>query len=208
MGTLAWKYPYKVVERRRLKLCSLGWCPFQIRLLEDTVNQSTIDWLAALDMQQDPVGHKECTIEEYARNNIDASTYQQTHICDSRQCQKLLPNLEEVMGILREIEIPIICLETLNGESRLIVSASSKSLPGNYFAISHVWADGLGGSTEIGLNLCQVERLSRLCSSLKTTPPTARFWVDYLCIPRTDPHVYIQALVGIRDVYINASSVW
>jgi hypothetical protein len=207
MGTVTWFYPYKVLARRRSKLRDLGWCPFQIRLLEDTVNQSTIDWLAALDMQQDPIGHEECTTEECARNNIDESTYQQTHICNSRQCQKLIPDLKQIMRILRENEIPIICLETLNGEPRLIVSASSKALPGDYIAISHVWADGLGGSTETGLNLCQVERLSRLCNSLKETSSTTRFWLDCLCIPRSDRDVYIQALVGIRDVYINASSV-
>ncbi|KAH6666291.1 hypothetical protein B0J14DRAFT_705325 [Halenospora varia] len=206
-GTLAWHYPYKVADRRRSKLRDLGWCPFQIRLLEDTVNQSTIDWIAAINMQQDPTGHENCTAEECARNNINESTYEQAHVCDDRQCRKLTPDLDQVIRILRENEIPIMCLDTLNGELQLTVSASSKAIPGDYIAISHVWADGLGGSTEKGLNLCQVERLNKLCNSLKTASTSARFWVDCLCIPRSDKDVYIQALVGIRDVYINASAV-
>lgn len=43
IGTLTWQYPFRVTERRRLRLRGLGWCSFQIRLLEDTVNHSTID---------------------------------------------------------------------------------------------------------------------------------------------------------------------
>ena len=207
LGTLTWHYPYKVAGRRTSRLHSLGLCAFQIKLLEDTVNQSTLDWLAALGMQQDPIGHEKCTAEACARNNIDESTYQQAHVCRSYLCQKLLPDLQEVMKILKENKIPVMCLETLNGMPRLTVSASSKAAPGEYIAISHVWADGLGGSTECGLNTCQVERLGRICNSVKKTSKNARFWVDSLCIPRVDRDVYIKALIGIRDVYINASSV-
>src|SRR5437773_7443019 len=36
----------------------------------------------------------------------------------------------------------------------------------DYIAISHVWADGIGGATERGLNTCQAKRLSRLCNSI------------------------------------------
>ena len=98
-------------------------------------------------------------------------------------------------------------LETSNGKPRLTVSDSSKTGPGDYIAISHVWADGLGGATELGLNQCQAERLSRLCNLVTKTSGNAQFWIDSLCIPRVDRDVYIKALVGLRDVYINASSV-
>ena len=207
MGTLSWHYPYKVADGRKSRLHGLGWCAFQIRLLEDTVNQSTIDWLLALGIQQDPVGHETCTAEACARNNIDDSTYQQAHVCRSRRCQKLLPDLQKVMKILKEDKIPVMCLETLSGEPQLIVSASSKTDPGDYIAVSHVWADGLGGATECGLNRCQVERLSKLCNSVKKRSMNGHFWIDSLCIPRVDRDVYIKALIGLRDVYINASSV-
>lgn len=146
-------------------------------------------------------------MESCARNDIDETSYEQAHVCRSCQCEKLLPDLERIMQILRENEIPVVCLEILDGEPRLAVSARSKTSPGDYIAISHVWADGLGGSTEIGLNLCQVERVSRLCSSLRRAPTTIYFWIDCLCIPRSDRDVYFQALIGIRDVYINASLV-
>ncbi len=209
MGTLTWHYPYKIADRRRSRLRGLGWCPFQIRMLEDTVNQSTIDWIAALEMGQDPQGHNRCTAEDCERNNIDTNTYQQSHICDDHHCQKLFPDLQEVMKILSKNRIPVMCLEILNAESRLVVSASSKDVPGDYIAFSHVWADGLGGSTDKGLNLCQVKRLDRLCKYFKPTSATASFWLDCLCIPSPalNHDIYIQALTGIRDVYINAAAV-
>jgi len=207
MGTLTWLYPYKAADRRRSRLYGLSWCPFQMRLLEDTVNQSTIDWLAALDIKQDPVGHETCTAEMCARNNVDESTYQQAHVRRSCRCQKLFPDLQKVMDILTENKIPVMRLETLNGKLQLVVSSASKAGLGDYIAISHVWADGLGGATERGLNTCQVERLNRLCSLVKNMPENVHFWVDSLCIPRVDRDVYIKALIGIRDVYINASSV-
>lgn len=175
LGTLTWIYPYHVADKRRSKLSSLGWCAFQIKLLEDTVNQSTIDWIVACEMKQDPRGHETCTAEACARNNIDESTYEQAHVCRDRQCQKVLPDLQKVMTILKENGIPVLCLEMLNGEPKLTVSASSKTEVGDYIAISHVWADGLGGSTERGLNQCQAQRLSSLCSAVNKTSSNVRF---------------------------------
>ncbi|KAI4087731.1 MAG: hypothetical protein L6R37_008288 [Teloschistes peruensis] len=207
LGTLTKHYPYRVADTRRTRLSGLGWCPFQIKLLEDTLNQSSTDWLVAREVQQNPAGHDSCTSEACARNDIDESTYQQAHVCSGGQCTRLLPDLQQVLTILKEDNIPVVCLETSNGEHRLSVHAMSKTPSRDYIAISHVWADGLGGSTEGGLNRCQAERLSNLCTSVRKTSQPARFWVDCLCIPRSEQDVYITALIGIRDVYLNASSV-
>lgn len=207
LGTLTWSYPYNLAERRRSRLTRLGWCPFQIKLLEDTVNQSTVDWLVARDMGQDRTGHETCTAVACARNNIDESTYRQAHVCQDTHCPKLLPSLEQTMAILDADQIPMVCLEHLNGTPILKVVATSKTAPGDYIAFSHVWADGLGGSTEGGLNRCQAERLSMLCSTFKETSKPVHFWVDCLCIPRSDRKIYYKALVAIRDVYLNASTV-
>lgn len=42
-GTHDWHYPYFVSEHRRQMFLKLGWCPFPIRLLEETTNQSLRD---------------------------------------------------------------------------------------------------------------------------------------------------------------------
>lgn len=207
MGTLTWHYPYRVADGRRLKLRGLGWCPFQIKMLEHTVNHSTIDWIAARSIEQDPAGHQTCTAKDCARNNVDASTYQQTHVCSGGQRQKIFPDLHRVIQILKEDGIPVMQLELIEGNLQVSVSASSKANPGDFITISHVWVDGLGGAAELGLNMCQVEWLSKICESIYKCSGNARFWVDSLCIPRVDKEVYYKALNGIRDVYINAASV-
>lgn len=214
LGTLVWQYPDQISERRRMKLRTLGWCPFQIRMLEDTVNQSSIDWIVATSITQNSEGHEECTSDDCKRSNIDTSTYKQAHVRNDCHCDKLLPNFKDIMEVLREDRIPLVRLDVVNGNPQLIVGASSKGVAGVYIAFSHVWADGLGGTTDKGLNLCQVERIDKLCKSFMSTLPTttsatAWFWLDSLCIPARalDEDLYIKALVGIRDVYINASAV-
>ena len=204
---LAWNSTIDVIDKRMVKLRDLGWCSFQVKRLEDTLNQSTIDWLIASNIRQDPAGHDTCTEEACSRNDIDESTYQQAHICQGVQCQKLFPDLQTVMKILKEDKIPVMSLKTINEEPQIHVSARLKGITGDYFAISHVWSDGLGGKTEAGLNKCQAERLTKLCQSVYGSPENVYFWIDSLCIPRVDRDVYIKALVGIRDAYLCASSV-
>ncbi|KAK0456817.1 hypothetical protein EV421DRAFT_1886994 [Armillaria borealis] len=58
------------------------------------------------------------------------------------------------MDFLEEDEIPVI----LVNESGITVHRASS---GPYIAISHVWADGLGSTTEKGLPACQVSKASR-----------------------------------------------
>jgi len=208
ISTLDWHIPDDVALTRRRRMKSLGWCEFQLRLLEDTTNQSTIDWVDATKMRQDQAGHETCTRAECARNHVDESTYQQLHHDTGCQCKPLRPDLEMVMNILRDDQIPLMCLENLDGEPKLSVGAAPKGCPGDYVAFSHVWVDGIGGSTETGLLTCQVFRLSALSSAVRKDPSTpAKFWVDSMGIPRSDKAVHHQALVGIRDVYICASAV-
>lgn len=207
-GTEAWHIPIDVVEERRKRMKLGGWCDFQIRLLEDTTNQSTVDWFVIKKIHQDPTGHDKCKPSACTRNNIDASSYKQLHCSDSCRCIPLFPNLARVMSIVNEGKICVVRLEFHEGTPNLRINAMNKKEAGDYVAISHVWVDGLGGSTEQGLLCCQVMRLATLVSRVVDRPgvPT-NFWIDSLCIPRSDKQIYYKALVGIRDVYMCASTV-
>jgi hypothetical protein len=208
-GTLSYLYPFKVVEARRLLLRGLGWCPFQIRMLEDTLNQSAVDWIIAVRMKQDPTGHQTCTQEACARNNVDEATYQQAHVCPDGQCSKVVPDIAYIVNALKTDHLPLLELRADGSAPRLAVSTTPKEGPEVYVAISHVWADGLGGKAERGLNECQVTRLQQLCKELLPSVAGVRFWIDSLCIPgpEIDEHAYKKALVGIKHVYRNASAV-
>ena len=81
--------------------------------------------------------------------------------------------MDGVRGMLEKEEVPVVVLEG----GQLAVKGASE---GPYVAISHVWADGLGSTTEEGLPRCQVERLSKLASQLL---PGGGFRQDGPCVP-------------------------
>ncbi len=77
-----------------------------------------------------------------------------------------------------------------------------------YFAISHVWADGLGNTRRNSLPLCQLiilrSRLFRLMERYWTAPRPPRriaFWIDTLCVPLTPKVIRKKAIMKMQDVY-------
>ncbi|KAI0694778.1 hypothetical protein C8Q76DRAFT_573425, partial [Earliella scabrosa] len=85
----------------------------------------------------------------------------------------LSPSLAPVYGILSSDRIPIMVYD---GQSLSVRCADD----GPYVAISHVWADGLGSTTETGLPICQISRIAGYARQLV---PDGAFWVDSLCVP-------------------------
>lgn len=153
-----------------------------------TLNHSAIDWIVACEIKESIVGHETCTRTLCNRDNIDRFKYEQTHIseCNRAECVKLCPDLKTVEDILRDDNIPVISLKTEEGNPQLSVSARSKQERGDYFALSHVWSDGLAGDTKQGLNKFQAERLAKICKSANNEDEDTYFWLDSLCIPRGD----------------------
>jgi hypothetical protein len=201
--------PFAAMELRRTKLRNKGWCDFQIGMLEATTNQSTMDWIANTDLRQDTPGHENCTEMACDRNDVDVSTYKQQHCVIDCHCAPLFLDQSRVEEILERNQLPVICVEQLHGEPYLTVEAADKSKPGDYVAISHVWVDGLGGSTEKGLLTCQVHRIHSLVRKVTKAHPEApsKFWIDSLCIPPHSSSLWMAALIGIRDVYVCATLV-
>ena len=206
-----WQNPYSFRAARRKALQDLGWCPFQVEMMEKTLSNSTIDWLVARRFSQDPDGHDACTVQNCDRNNVDEKTYQQVHICPDGACEKIKLDAPKVKSILATDGIPVVRIEMGGNYLSLVVEARPKSQKSDFIAISHVWADGLGGDTETGLNQCQVEKVYNLIVQPQLRSDRgdiAPIWLDCLCIPnKQDKSAYIKALVGIRDVYLGASKV-
>ncbi|KAH6663306.1 hypothetical protein F5X68DRAFT_251516 [Plectosphaerella plurivora] len=212
IGRHSWHYSPSATMERSSKLAKLGWCGFQIRFIEDTLNQSTIDWLAAYGLRQDPSGHEACSSTACTRNDIDTATYTQAHRCQNPMaCEKIKPDLKAVVDVLLSGMIPVVSVRRCGPDMFLDVRAASRHEPTAYIAFSHVWADGLGGATEKGLNRCQVDHLDYVCRKYRSTESEpAWFWLDALCIPSKDEvgkEVYSKALVAIRDVYLMTTAV-
>jgi hypothetical protein len=97
-------------------------------------------------------------------------------------------------------------------DSRPIVTEYN---PGcSYFAISHVWADGLGNPRRNSLPLCQLLalriRLFKLLEMYWTTSRSPRFvafWIDTLCVPLEPKSVRKKAIMNMHDIYSKSQAV-
>ncbi|KAI0694802.1 hypothetical protein C8Q76DRAFT_571050, partial [Earliella scabrosa] len=76
---------------------------------------------------------------------------------------------------------------------------------GPYIAVSHVWADGLGSTTEAGLPACQVARVATYASQLIPDSDGA-FWVDALCVPGARG-LRKSAITLMKETYQKADKV-
>jgi hypothetical protein len=205
LGARDWYYPYFVGASRRKIFLDLGWCPFTIKLLEETTSQSLLDWIVSRKRRYPIAGHALCDSNECVRNKIDEWSYVQQHATPDCECPKLKPNVATIPAVLVKSLIPLITVQRLETEVTIEVSDAPLESPSSYVAISHVWVDGLGGSTETGLHRCQTLRLQTLVSQLMSISP-APFWIDTLCIPEQIEYRN-AAILQMRNVYQNATAV-
>jgi hypothetical protein len=91
-----------------------------------------------------------------------------------------VPSLESTKGVLARNKVPVITIFDEKSENFMVQPAVLEASEAWYVAILHIWADGLGSSTEKCLPACQVQRLRSLTSRVL---PDAEFWIDGLCIP-------------------------
>ena len=118
------------------------------------------------------------------------------HVIPECTCTFVAPALEAVCKSLLEGDVPVVAFDGTD----LIVRPASD---GPYVAISHVWADGLGSSTEHGLPRCQVERLDAIVRKLV---PDGAFWHDGLCVPTEKP-TWQLAIKLLARTYAGADKV-
>jgi len=202
-----WQVPNSVLVTRRQRMCEAQWCDFQIQLLQETTNESTMEWYINQDIKQDPTGHDACSPRQCLRNNVPPGTNPQRHRVSGCQCSPLMPDLIELQRILLAGDIPLVSVKTEEARPELMVHSFSKTDPQDYIAISHVWVDGMGGLPTQGLLECQVRWLNTVVSQVpERTGEENKFWIDTLCIPREPKDVYYKALDRIREVYIYASN--
>ncbi|KAL1638041.1 hypothetical protein SLS58_009062 [Diplodia intermedia] len=104
-------------------------------------------------------------------------------------------------------KIPVMRVTRAGDEVKLGVVAHDPHSPEktSFVAISHVWVDGLGSTSEKGLPSCQVIRLAKSVASL-TEGGDTQFWMDSLCIPEAQRQRK-KAIGTMREVYQNAVAV-
>ncbi|KIX02571.1 uncharacterized protein Z518_08512 [Rhinocladiella mackenziei CBS 650.93] len=192
-------FPRKYSER----LVAKGWCSFVIASAEIAMSPSLLRYVDAADFAAPTTGHKTCTAARCQRNDVELSTYKQEHETPECNCHFLKPSLKDVFDIFNAHKIPVVQFIQDGGSLRLgaVDPHDSKA---DYVAFSHVWADGLGSSTELGLPACQIARLHQLASQRLTYD--AYFWIDGLCVPSKEPYRG-KAIELMKATYANATGV-
>ncbi|KAI0694830.1 hypothetical protein C8Q76DRAFT_758316 [Earliella scabrosa] len=162
----------------RVRVLANGWCPYNLPLF---TNLNTFSYASTFPaFKRSPIqgsDHQACNPDRcIAWHNINTSEYVTQHAptCSNpTSCPFLSPSLPCIRAHLSSRRVPIMVYD---GKTLSVRCADD----GPYIAVSHVWADGLGSTTEAGLPVCQIARIAKYACQLV---PAGAFWVDSLCIP-------------------------
>ncbi|KAK7029467.1 hypothetical protein VNI00_014500 [Paramarasmius palmivorus] len=198
---ISWSFIFSLTKLHHEDMLKNGWCPFVTRIVGD----SGVCALGYASTRKPFVcdstgcgGHAKCSKEACVINNIDSSTYRNRHVETSCECAFIAPPQESVLEILQSGEIPVMRYDS--GANELSVHRASDL---SYVAISHVWVDGMGSTTEIGLPTCQIRGLA---GKVNEIAPTNAFWMDSLCVPEKR-ELRKQAIGLMAKTYRDATAV-
>ena len=195
------------------RMVAAGWCPYTVFFLEDQLQPDAQAFLFSLGTLRSRQDHSPCKSAGFdqvgchcvaGQTNVVA-TLKPKHVTPDCDCQPLGPPMQEVIEQIEAGWIPTLAIATSDDtEDIKILVAGRQPDPrtnlGGYFALSHVWTDGLGNPEHNTLPTCQVRRLADLLHTLDHTELaeaarselhtdlgkgrlTVHFWLDVFCIP-------------------------
>lgn len=201
------------------RLVRCGWCPFMVRVLF-TYASSIAEYAVFFPWEGQRYAHlhKHCSQAVCVGYNVDTTKYETRHVRQSCSCSHVKPSVKDVKRILCEqTGIPLMKIlvqsSTPSSEnctrgthiaehsSLIVQDTASLSANEGYIAISHVWSDGMGSTTERGLPMCL---LTELFSSIKVLG-YQHIWIDSLCVPE-DEQARRVAIQRMAATYQNASA--
>ena len=176
-------FPPAAEKARLQRLSENGWCPFTVDKFRKMGDNSFLSWIDVSGLKKDTSQeHSECDKTQCRLYQVDASTYRTKHVSPNCECGFICPSMEAIQDALSQDMIP--CIKTIDDATlRLVVTPLSVSTQETFVAFSHVWADGLGSTSEQGLPKCQIRRLSNMVSKTPFCTGKPTFWIDSLCVP-------------------------
>ena len=144
-----------------------GSCPSQMSVvLATSFSVQTLHFMTLLGQIGDREQHNQCTQEQCLAGQVDLEAYKTKHVDDSCSCSELSLDETALQRILMNGDIPLVSIE---GDTLLDVTLKleSNSLEKNYFALLHIWADGLGNKRANALPRCQPLRLEKMISATR-----------------------------------------
>lgn len=142
----------------------LGWCPHQVRRLQEAHNSEVVSYLSSLDRHRyRPNDHQACanTLRCVA-NNVNLQNYDTAHApyC-AGTCTYFGVDYAAVVSIIRAGGVPLISIHidpASTPQSPIIeLRVAPRAIESRYTALSHVWFDGLGNPSANALPSCQLQ---------------------------------------------------
>ena len=190
-----------------------GWCIFDVHRIDlTTKGAATLYFLANLQPTRAGRDHSKCTKDLCTWMMVN-DVYKTRHATPDCQCESHFSGINDVRKILQESdEIPLIRQvgsQNDSASSQFEIIPSISSLSGDFIAISHVWAEGLGNPNANELPACSLEWISALVNSLEKESADLRipFWIDTLCVPIKPRSLWVRAMNRLRKPYQEAAAV-
>ena len=234
---------WKVLEGTSFQPClekrmkEAGWCPFDVRFLWLTFDPDVTAFIFSLGCTSTSKDHGLCHERyiEFGDCCVADSVGMRSlpkHVEPQCNCPLIGPDMNDIETAVRNGTVPVIALslpqdeledvdfllweENLNDDQRGI---------GRYFAISHVWNEGLGNPDANSLPKCQVMRMANLLLELENSEQgefiiiegsenlerrlTVPFWIDTFCIPVSPQSQDLRniCIARMRKIYESATAV-
>ncbi|TDZ60861.1 hypothetical protein CTRI78_v004592 [Colletotrichum trifolii] len=200
-----------------------GWCPYQASWVGRSFTPVAAYYVALLGPCPMPLkDHVKCDDRQCHFLQIDAGEYEQEHQpgCDTA-CQVAEPDVDRVSAILEDGGIPLISIRRHRGDSvsRLEWNVDRWTAGSKFYAISHVWSDGMGNPQRSSLPLCQLAALATTAIAARSAEEegslgeevceagaTVSIWIDTLCVPLA-PGPRRLAIARMKKTYSVAARV-
>jgi hypothetical protein len=219
----------------RERMIASGWCPFTVKYMQDKLPLQEQAFAFSLGSTRASQDHSACE-DELATGctlgRVDEN-FKPVHVNENCTCEMISPSTEKVVSVLEDGFIPLIMivrakddperLELLVKGVELLPLKEYDAYP--YFAVSHVWSDGLGNPQGNALPHCQLLRLERITKSIGSDTrvriigtehgttahqydPVA-LWLDTLCIPVQPRYQALRdfSIQKMREIYSKARGV-
>ena len=219
------------------RMIDAGWCPFDIQFLRLTFDPDVMAFIFSLGCTSVLKDHRLCQkrFSEFGdycvADSVDTDVLPR-HVESDCVCQLIGPDMNEIETALRNGTVPVVALslpqdDLEDVEFRLWeedLSDSQHDL-GRYFAISHVWKEGLGNPNANALPKCQLRRIANILLELEISEQgksiiiagsehlerrlTVPFWIDTFCVPVAPQLQELRniCIARMRKIYESATAV-
>jgi hypothetical protein len=177
------------------RFTALGWCPNERRMVFELLLRENTGLFLVSRLKRPfsatQLSHVSCTSERCRASQIKPRTYKTKHTAkcaNSSACREMEIDISHISTMIEQGRVPLFRIHAKGRDpSNWSGGIELETVDsGNYVAISHVWAHGLGNESRNALPECQLMRIKDIVATFTLAeglPAEPAIWIDTLCIP-------------------------